>query len=88
MANYCHHQLNRSEVCPSYLYCKMSKYLCTIINELGIIPQGPIMIYKDNTATIMMTNTNKPNGYTRHIDINYFALQEWAQGGELKLAHI
>eukprot|EP00957_Ditylum_brightwellii_P178406 13589460-Ditylum_brightwellii.AAC.1 len=46
------------------------------------------MIYKDNAAAIVMANTNKPNGCTRHIDIIYFALQEWVQCGEVELTHI
>eukprot|EP00957_Ditylum_brightwellii_P207227 15352063-Ditylum_brightwellii.AAC.1 len=67
---------------------KMAKYLCTVLNELGIVQQGPTMIYKDNTAAILVANANKPNSRTRHIDISYFALQEWVQCGEVKLAHI
>eukprot|EP00957_Ditylum_brightwellii_P171315 13041397-Ditylum_brightwellii.AAC.2 len=35
-----------------------------------------------------MANANKLNGFTHNIDISYFALQEWAQHGEVKLAHI
>eukprot|EP00957_Ditylum_brightwellii_P135945 10368286-Ditylum_brightwellii.AAC.1 len=46
------------------------------------------MIYKDNAAAIMMLNSNKLNGYTCHIDISYFVLQEWVQEGKVKLAHI
>eukprot|EP00957_Ditylum_brightwellii_P171097 13024610-Ditylum_brightwellii.AAC.1 len=34
-----------------------------------------------------MANNNKPNGHTSHIDINYFALQEWVTYTEAKLAH-
>eukprot|EP00957_Ditylum_brightwellii_P180894 13781018-Ditylum_brightwellii.AAC.1 len=37
---------------------------------------------------MMMANNNKPNGCTRHINIKYFALQEWVAYGEVKLAHI
>eukprot|EP00957_Ditylum_brightwellii_P156485 11909711-Ditylum_brightwellii.AAC.1 len=66
----------------------MAKYLCTVLNELGIDQQEPTMIDEDNTAAIMMANANKPNGYTCYIDIRYFALQEWAQYREVKLAHI
>eukprot|EP00957_Ditylum_brightwellii_P159445 12137385-Ditylum_brightwellii.AAC.1 len=52
----------------------MAKYLYIIFNELGIAQHGPTMIYKDNTVTIMMANANK--------------LNEWAQEGMVKLAHI
>eukprot|EP00957_Ditylum_brightwellii_P201978 15328028-Ditylum_brightwellii.AAC.2 len=57
----------------------MAKYLCTILNKLGITQHGPAMIYKDNVVAIMMVF---------HIDISYFALQEWVQEGNVKLAHI
>eukprot|EP00957_Ditylum_brightwellii_P041741 3160971-Ditylum_brightwellii.AAC.1 len=46
------------------------------------------MIYKDNTAAIMMANANKPNGGTHNINISYSVLQEWVQEGKVKLAHI
>eukprot|EP00957_Ditylum_brightwellii_P058476 4434516-Ditylum_brightwellii.AAC.1 len=35
---------------------KMAKHLCTVLNELGIAQQGPTIIYKDNTTSIMMAN--------------------------------
>eukprot|EP00957_Ditylum_brightwellii_P164448 12519960-Ditylum_brightwellii.AAC.1 len=66
----------------------MAKYLCAVSNELGIIQHGSTMIYEDNTAAITMTNANKPNGCTSHINISYFALQEWLQEGKVNLAHI
>eukprot|EP00957_Ditylum_brightwellii_P045724 3469042-Ditylum_brightwellii.AAC.1 len=46
------------------------------------------MIYEDNAAAIMMANNNRSNGQTWHIDISYFALQEWVTHGDVKLAHI
>eukprot|EP00957_Ditylum_brightwellii_P198177 15100478-Ditylum_brightwellii.AAC.1 len=36
----------------------------------------------------MMVSTSKPNGRTMHIDISYFAIEEWAGKGNTKLAHI
>eukprot|EP00957_Ditylum_brightwellii_P064498 4894677-Ditylum_brightwellii.AAC.1 len=56
---------------------KMAKYLHTILNELGIAQHKPTMVYEDNAAAIMMANANKPNDCTWHIDMSYFALQEW-----------
>eukprot|EP00957_Ditylum_brightwellii_P045311 3434825-Ditylum_brightwellii.AAC.1 len=34
-----------------------------------------------------MANTSKPNGRTRHINISYFAIQEWVENGNIKLSH-
>eukprot|EP00957_Ditylum_brightwellii_P138223 10536368-Ditylum_brightwellii.AAC.1 len=67
---------------------KMAKYLRTVLNELGITQHSPTMIYKDNIAAIMVANANKPNGCNWHIDISYFALQEWVQERKVKLAQI
>eukprot|EP00957_Ditylum_brightwellii_P002213 170276-Ditylum_brightwellii.AAC.1 len=36
----------------------------------------------------MMANNSRPNGQTLHIDIGYFALQEWVTYGDIMLAHI
>eukprot|EP00957_Ditylum_brightwellii_P048833 3704825-Ditylum_brightwellii.AAC.2 len=49
---------------------------------------GPTMIHEDNSAAIRMANASKPNGRTRHINITYFAIQEWVENGNIKLAHI
>eukprot|EP00957_Ditylum_brightwellii_P105216 8020263-Ditylum_brightwellii.AAC.2 len=46
------------------------------------------MIYDDNATAIVMANNNRPNGWTGHIDINYFAIQKWVTYGDVKLAHI
>eukprot|EP00957_Ditylum_brightwellii_P141999 10818417-Ditylum_brightwellii.AAC.1 len=42
----------------------------------------------DNATAIMMANNSRPNGQTQHIDISYFALQEWFTYGNVKLAQI
>eukprot|EP00957_Ditylum_brightwellii_P119617 9126303-Ditylum_brightwellii.AAC.1 len=65
----------------------MAKYLCTVLNELGIAQHGPTIIYEDNAAAIMMVNANKPNGCTQHINVSYFAWQEWVQERKVKLAY-
>ena len=46
------------------------------------------MMYGDNQAAIMMANAKKPTERSRHIDIQYFALQEWKQRGIVLLDHI
>eukprot|EP00957_Ditylum_brightwellii_P186969 14238916-Ditylum_brightwellii.AAC.1 len=66
----------------------MVKYIQAIFKELKMEQGGPTMVYEDNAAAIMMTNTSKPNGRTRHINISYFTIQEWVENGDIKLAHI
>eukprot|EP00957_Ditylum_brightwellii_P108280 8260473-Ditylum_brightwellii.AAC.1 len=36
----------------------------------------------------MMANNSRPNGQIRHIDISFFALQEWVTHGDVKLANV
>eukprot|EP00957_Ditylum_brightwellii_P212380 15367207-Ditylum_brightwellii.AAC.4 len=67
---------------------KMAKCICAILKELKMGQDRPTMIYEDNATAIMMANTIKPNGRTRHIDISYFAIQEWVENDNIELAHI
>eukprot|EP00957_Ditylum_brightwellii_P019400 1463436-Ditylum_brightwellii.AAC.1 len=67
---------------------KIAKYLRIILKELCIKQKGPIIIYEDNATAIMITNASKLNGRTGHIDISCFAIQEWVEKGNIKLAHI
>eukprot|EP00957_Ditylum_brightwellii_P212240 15367126-Ditylum_brightwellii.AAC.1 len=67
---------------------KMAKYLQTVLNELDIQQCEPTTFCEDNAAAIMMAYNNKPNGWTQHIIIKYFSLQEWVTNGKVKLAHI
>eukprot|EP00957_Ditylum_brightwellii_P187709 14293377-Ditylum_brightwellii.AAC.1 len=67
---------------------QMAKYICMILKELKIKQQGPTIIYEDNAAAIMMANMSKPNKRTRNINISFFAIQEWVEKGNIKLADI
>ena len=49
---------------------------------------GPTAIYEDKAAAILMENAVKPTEQPRHIDIQYFSLQEWVTKGLVKLFHI
>ena len=63
-------------------------HIRSILIQLDVPQDGPSMIYEDNTAAIMMANAGKPTTRTRHIDIQYFTLQEWIQHGDISLQHI
>jgi hypothetical protein len=45
-------------------------------------------LYIDNKAAIDMINVNRPTPRSRHIDIQYFAIQEWRAGGLILVRHI
>jgi hypothetical protein len=72
-----------SEFIAAVLAAKIAKYLRSILIELGFPPSGPTLLYEDNKAA-----TNRPTERSRHIDIQNFAIQEWRQRGDIKLAHI
>jgi hypothetical protein len=56
---------------------KRIKYVRSILIELGVPQQGPSPIYGDNMAAILMANNTRPTERTRHLDIRWFAIQEW-----------
>ena len=49
---------------------------------------GPTMVYGDNVACCHLANSGKPTERARHIDIQYFAIQEWTARKIIMLDHI
>ena len=66
---------------------KAAKHLRAGIIELGIPLPDATPLYIDNKATIMMGNANKQTPRARHIDIQYFAIQEWVKQKFVRLFH-
>jgi Reverse transcriptase (RNA-dependent DNA polymerase). len=57
---------------------KKVKHVRTVMTEFGFPQHGPSPIFGDNISSIMMVGNNvKPTDRTRHMDIKWFALQEW-----------
>jgi hypothetical protein len=77
-----------SEFIAAVLAAKTAKYLRSVLHELGFSQTGPTVLYEDNQASILMANAGKPTERSRHIDIQYFALQEWVAAGDVILKHI
>ncbi len=67
---------------------KIAKYFRSILLELGFPPDGPTVLYEDNQAAIAMINENKPTPRSRHIDIQWFAINEWRRNKEIILRFI
>lgn len=63
-------------------------YIRYILTELGFPPTGPTRLYIDNASAIKMINARQPTDRSRHIDIQYFALQDWKAQGHLVALHI
>ena len=56
---------------------KTARYLRFVLTELGFPPDGPTPLYEDNASAINMINAGKPTSRSRHINIQYFAIQTW-----------
>ena len=67
---------------------KMDKHFHYVLEELGVVQHGPTEIYEDNVDAILMENEGKPTERSFHVDIQYFALQEWVERKIVKLSHI
>jgi hypothetical protein len=67
---------------------KVAKYLRSILRELGFSQKGPTVLYEDYESCIKMINASVPTERSRHIDISYFAIQDWKSAGDILLRHI
>jgi hypothetical protein len=78
----------KAELIAAVLAAKSAKYFRTILHELGYTQTGPTVLYEDNESTIKIVNNERPTTRTRHMDISWFAIQEWHRNGDISLVHI
>ena len=67
---------------------KHAKYLRAILIELGFPQPHPTPLYCDNESAIKMINARIPTDRSRHILIQYFAIQDWKDAGDIIMKHI
>ena len=68
---------------------KTAKYIRSILADLGFKETNPTPIYEDNKPTIDIVAASKPTERTRHIDIRFFAIQDWVhKSKDIVLIHI
>ena len=67
---------------------KVAIYLRSILNELGFLQLKPTPLFEDNESAIQMVNAKKPTTRSRHIDIRFFAIQDWKDRKEINMRHI
>jgi hypothetical protein len=67
---------------------KVAKYLRSVMSQLGFSQLLPTPMLEDNKSTIKMVNADCHTERSRHIDIQYFALQDWKKAGHLVLHKI
>jgi len=66
---------------------KLTLYLRSILNDLGIMQDSATKVHGDNDAAITMANSQRPTRQTRHMDIRHFALLDWIETDQIILSH-
>jgi hypothetical protein len=67
---------------------RASLYVRSILWDLGVPQDAATVLYEDNDGATAMANAGKPTPRTRHIDVKYFAIQEWVERDLLVLRRI
>ncbi|GFH55451.1 hypothetical protein CTEN210_11927 [Chaetoceros tenuissimus] len=68
--------------------CKAIIWLRHIMNEIGRPQLAPSPVNEDNIAAIMMINQKRPTSRTRHMEYQWYAIQEWKEQGLVKCHYI
>jgi len=66
---------------------KTARYLHSVLKDLDFVQEHPTVLYEDNQAAIAMINQQKPTTCSRHIDAQFFAIQEWCRQGDIVMKH-
>eukprot|EP00980_Cylindrotheca_fusiformis_P025376 scaffold13535_cov117-Cylindrotheca_fusiformis.AAC.2 len=67
---------------------KQARYLRAILFELAFPPGRPTPLHCDNQSAIKMINARIPTTRSRHISIQFFAIQDWKDSGDIIMLHI
>ena len=60
-----------------------------LLKQLGYEQKDPTHIHIDNLPALQMINDNSsPTERTRHIDYQFFQIQDWRVDGEIIMFHI
>ena len=55
-----------------------------VLKQLGYEQRKPTVIHIDNLSALNIINNNNntsPTECTRHLDLRYFAIQDWREAG-------
>ena len=64
---------------------KMTLYVRSILDELGISQLAATQVFEDNEGCLNLVNSSQPTRRTRHIEIREFAIQDWIKGDLLNV---
>ena len=60
-----------------------------VLKQLGYEQHGPTVIHIDNLSALNIINNNtSPTNRTRHLDLKYFAIQDWREARDIIMKHI
>ena len=78
-----------AEFIAAHTAAKIAKYLRMILKQLGYEQKQPTPIHIDNMSALQIINNNtSPTERTRHLDIRYYAIQDWREAGDIVMEHI
>ena len=78
-----------AEFIAAHTAAKIAKYLQIILKQLGYEQTKPTPIYIDNMSALQIINNNTSlTERTRHLDIRYYAIQDWREAGDIIMEHI
>ena len=78
----------KAEFIAAVTAAKHAKYLRAVLLELGYPQDVPTPLYEDNMSAMNMINNRVPTERSRHIDIQHFAIQDWADAKDIVMQHI
>ena len=79
----------KAEFIAAVTAAKTAKYIRSVLHKLRLWQTDPTPIYEDNKPTIDIVASQKPTEQTRHINICFFAIQDWIhKSRDIVLSHI
>ena len=78
-----------AEFIGAYTAARVARYLRSILKQLKYPQRGPTVIHIDNLPALQIINNNtSPTERTRHMDIQFFCLQDWREDGDVIMKHL
>ena len=67
---------------------KCALYLRSVLRELGFRHREPTILSEDGVSAIKIVTARHTTDRSRHIDIQYFAIQDWKEAGDVEMRFI
>ena len=79
----------KAKFIAAHIAAKIAKYLRMVLKQLGYEQKSPTPIHIDDMYALQIINNNtSPTERTCHLDIRYFAIQDWREEGDIIMKHI